>query len=327
MKYYIAFDGGGTKLQGILFNSEACIIAEALSGGVNLTIHSKDTVMSRIDGCVTELLEKAAAAGFRIDEISAVTASLAGGISMYFDAVSRHVPCREYIHTGEGLLGVLTSGLTTGLCALSGTGSDIFYIKNYEELDVLGGWGYYLGDDGSGTWIGRKAVRSLLRVLSGIEPASLLHEMMKEETDVSTENDVFDLIYKQPSIASYIGTFCKTVNAAASRGDLTAVGILREAGEELAGQTCDMMEKHCLPGNMQLCVTGSVFRHCDIMRESFLKMLREEHPDIRYYPPLFSPVIGGMIWCLLKNGFGGNPPSLSEEFWNKIEKNCGLYRI
>ena len=325
-KYYISFDGGDTKLLGLLFDSCGNILGKTKAGGVNTTVHSEDTVNARIDGCVKDLLSQGAEKGVRINEIQMVTASRAG--DSYFKSVNRFVPCREHFHTSEGLLGVLTSGRTSALCTLSGTGSDVFYIKDCEEIDVIGGWGYYLGDEGSGTWIGRKAIRSLMRALSGLAPFTTMHNLIMEESGARTENDVLELIYGQPSIAYYTGTFCKTVEKAAKQGDKEALEILRSAGRELAAQTVDMMKKHDLPGNMKLCVTGSVFTFCDIMRESFLENVKKTYPEIDFAPPEYLPVVGGVIYCLLKekSGNAGNDNDISE-IMSMIEPTCREYKI
>ena len=323
-KYYISFDGGGTKLLGLLFDSYGNILGKTKAGGVNTTVHSEETVNARIDGCVKDLLSQGAEKGVQINEIQMVTASRAG--DSYFKSVNRFVPCREHFHTSEGLLGALTSGKTTALCALSGTGSDIFYIKDCKEIDVIGGWGYYLGDEGSGTWIGRKAVRSLMRALSGLSSFTTMHHLIMEASGARTENDVLELIYGQPSIAYYTGTFCKTVERAAKQGDKEALEILKSAGKELAAQTVDMMKKHVLPEDMTLCVTGSVFTFCDIMRESFLENVKEAYPEINYAPPRYLPVVGGMIYCLL-NEKGGNADNDIADVMSMIETTCREYKI
>jgi len=165
----------------------------------------------------------------------------------------------------------------------------------------------------------------LLKVLSGIDRPTLLHKMIMDETGLTTQNEVFEKVYKSDSTAAFVGSFCKTVNAAAMQGDRTAVKILEKAGEKLAKQACDMMKKHYLPVNTPLCVTGSVFRYCNIMRSSFLETVREDYPGIDFRPPLYQPVIGGMILCLMKEGHCEESPD--DEFWRKTEENCRQYRI
>ena len=54
MKYYIAFDGGGTKLQGVLFDETYTVLAFGLSGGVNGTVHTAAEADRHIEECLWE---------------------------------------------------------------------------------------------------------------------------------------------------------------------------------------------------------------------------------------------------------------------------------
>ena len=52
MKYYIAFDGGGTKLQGVLFDETYTVLSSGLSGGVNGTVHTAAEADRHIEECL-----------------------------------------------------------------------------------------------------------------------------------------------------------------------------------------------------------------------------------------------------------------------------------
>ena len=54
-----------------------------------------------------------------------------------------------------------------GIVIISGTGS-ISYGRNAEGMAARsGGWGYVLGDEGSGYWMGRLALRAIVREADG----------------------------------------------------------------------------------------------------------------------------------------------------------------
>ena len=48
-----------------------------------------------------------------------------------------------------------------------------------------GGWGYVLGDEGSGYWIGRAALRAVLREADHRGPATVLTPMLLEHFGVT----------------------------------------------------------------------------------------------------------------------------------------------
>ena len=144
MRYYMAFDGGGTKLQGILFDEDCRLLSSARTEGVNTTVRSREQAEENVRACIRALLEQAGR------EIPAIALAVSTEPHLYEEQLRRFLPCGGSMTAGEGGVGVLACGETDGICALSGTGSDIFYVEDGRETDVLGGWGHLLDDDGSG---------------------------------------------------------------------------------------------------------------------------------------------------------------------------------
>lgn len=63
-----------------------------------------------------------------------------------------------------------------GLYLYAGTGSIAMYVGEDDQEITVGGWGYLLGDEGAGYWIGREALRHLLMQIEGsedLDPLSL----------------------------------------------------------------------------------------------------------------------------------------------------------
>ena len=67
------------------------------------------------------------------------------------------------------LVGAL--GQRLGIVVLAGTGSAAYGVNRAGDALLVGGWGYLLGDEGSGYWIGAEALRLLARA-SGSAPGS-----------------------------------------------------------------------------------------------------------------------------------------------------------
>ena len=294
MEYYIALDGGGSKLSGLLFNSEYQMISHAVAGGINQNIYSQVQVKEHIETCISQLFQKADVRIQRIEQI------FAAWNADYRIAVERHCPCGEMVRLGEGYLGVLACGMTSGICALSGTGSDIFYIRDGKELDAIGGWGYLLGDIGSGIWIGRQALRSMLNYMEGGEPETYLHQLIKEKYHPACPSDMSQVIYSATSPPYKLGTFCKIVNQAAEQGDPNAKGILTRGGIMLAQSVEKMVKKHQISGETAICTTGSVFRYCTDLCSAFDLYIGEHLPEYTLHHAIFEPIIGCVIHKLIE---------------------------
>ena len=58
-----------------------------------------------------------------------------------------------------------------GILLYAGTGSVAFAIDNLSKSHQIGGWGYLLGDEGAGYWIGREAIRhAMFEIETKIHP-------------------------------------------------------------------------------------------------------------------------------------------------------------
>jgi glucosamine kinase len=123
------------------------------------------------------------------------------------------------------------AGLDVGIALIAGTGS-VAYARNAEGRDVrVGGWGWMLGDEGSGTWIVRLAVRELLRRQEAGEPLGVLGERMLAATETG---DVIEMSgrlqgYHEPGQwAAFAGLVFEAT------ADPAAVQIIDSAAQSLA---------------------------------------------------------------------------------------------
>jgi glucosamine kinase len=48
---------------------------------------------------------------------------------------------------------------------------------------TAGGWGWFLGGDGSGVWLGREVLRAVLADLDGLGPATMLTARLTSRMD------------------------------------------------------------------------------------------------------------------------------------------------
>ena len=301
MRYYIAFDGGGSTLQGL-----------------NSNVHSLEAVMQHVEDFVAQMFAGLENPPLQIEGIVSSQYT-----PEYKTVAERYAPCLENLDGGEGLLGVLACGVTDGLCALAGTGSDVFLIRDMKCTDTIGGWGYLLGDDGSGVWIGVRAARELAKAVSGMTSKSLMTNLLEEAYGIHSNGDLLREVYsRKSSPAFYLGSFCRVVQQAAEQGDPTAIRILAESGEALAKQAELLIEKHGFGSSLPMCLTGSVLRHCRVMREHFCDYLRQRYPDLQILRPRFEPVVGAVILGLLHSG-----KTMSQKLMDTLSETCKAFLI
>ena len=120
-----------------------------------------------------------------------------------------------------------------GVVIISGTGS-IAYGRNGErEAARAGGWGYVLGDEGSGYWIGRAALRAVLREADQRGPETALTPLLLKYFGIEAAQGLLHEVYSGNLRPSAIGALAQWVESAFREGDSAAIGILRGAANEL----------------------------------------------------------------------------------------------
>src|SRR5690606_10204229 len=97
-----------------------------------------------------------------------------------------------------------------------------------------GGWGYLLGDEGSGYWIGREALRAALRAEDGRGPATALVERLCQVSGVDRPSQLVGPVHRGERDRAWVASLVQVVLAAADAGDLVAGRILDAAAGELA---------------------------------------------------------------------------------------------
>ena len=142
-----------------------------------------------------------------------------------------------------------------GIFLYAGTGSVAIHITKDNQVIQVGGWGYLLGDEGGGYWIGREAIRRvLLKRDSGVDLGNFENSIL-ESMKASTWDDIKSFVYSQNRSA--IAALTRKVFELAEKGDVDAQAILRNAGQQLA-LLVKTMNLRVLPGSISVVFAGGV---------------------------------------------------------------------
>lgn len=121
-----------------------------------------------------------------------------------------------------------------GILLYAGTGSVALTINNDGEVIKIGGWGYLLGDEGAGYWLGREAIRSALVALESrtpIKDGSLAHATL-QAIGAKNWDGVKQFVYSKER--SEIAQLATLVSELGERNELTAMEISSNAAAHLA---------------------------------------------------------------------------------------------
>ena len=227
---YLGIDGGGTKTEFVLADGEGNILDRLILGPSN----PNDIGMS----AAKELLRDGI---FRIcgtHPLSNISlfAGLAGGgtagnteqLQDFFAQLGfRAMQCGSDAKNAVAA----SLGAGDGVAVILGTGS-IAYAQQNGKQYRFGGYGYLLGDAGSGFALGRDAIAAALCHEDGSGPQTLLCELVKKKCNGQTILEKLGSFYQggKALIASYAPLLFEAVTA----NDAVAMGILHRQLTEVA---------------------------------------------------------------------------------------------
>ncbi|NQD86757.1 ATPase [Paenarthrobacter sp. CM16] len=225
----IGLDIGGTKTRGVRFENGSPVRDES-AGSSNVQNVTREVAAANL----AELLGKIG--GGHVDEVYAG----AGGIDTDEDAraladlIAPHAPGARITVVHDSRLLLAAGGASTGVAVIAGTGSAAWGKNDAGEEARAGGWGYLLGDEGSGYWLGREAVRhSLRRMNQGLEPDQLSRALL-DSVGVEEPGKLIALFHSPDTGRRYWAQQARLVVEAADAGDPTSRALVEQAGRDLA---------------------------------------------------------------------------------------------
>ncbi len=118
-----------------------------------------------------------------------------------------------------------------GIIVLAGTGS-IAYGRGIDgSLARCGGWGPVFGDEGSGAWIGKRALGIVAAAADGREPPTALTGSILTAAEVNTPEELIP--WAIAAATTTLATLAPVVMATAAAGDQRANALVSLAAEEL----------------------------------------------------------------------------------------------
>jgi glucosamine kinase len=250
-QYLIGIDGGGTSCRAAVADASGRILGRGKAGSSNI-LSAPDTALANI--------AKAAAAAFvdaRLDEdlISGADAFLGLAGNNVEDTVAYilpRLPFARSIIESDGLIalqGALGDG--DGAVAILGTGT-IYIARTQKHVSYVGGWGFNIGDLGSGARLGQMALQESL----------LAHDCIIAKTPLSTSvldefgNDPRKMVaFAQTAKPGDYGRFAPRVFECAAAGDETALRLIRQSAAWIDASLDRVAE---ITGDGRLCLLGGL---------------------------------------------------------------------
>jgi glucosamine kinase len=171
-----------------------------------------------------------------------------------------------------------------GIVISAGTGSIAVGRDRVGKQHRIGGYGWQMGDEGSGYAIGRAALGAVSRAADGRSPKTALSERVLR---ASRSGDLDSLIrWAAGASPAEVAALAPHVLAVASEGDALAQGITDYAARELSQLAICLLPKMDVTPPVAIAVTGGLLAPDQPLRRTLLAKLAEEPA----FQPIDSPV-------------------------------------
>ena len=192
----MGIDGGGSQVRVVITTPDLTVVSSAQGGSANPNSAGRDAAAQAIQETVWTAL---ADARLGFGEIAAVGVGIAGTVTTrdwVRETVVAALPTAAIAIASDFEIALIgAQGERLGVLILAGTGSVAFGINEAGESAQVGGWGYLLGDEGSGYSLGLKALQAVVRAADGRDQATSLTQVVLATLQLSTPQDLIQWIY------------------------------------------------------------------------------------------------------------------------------------
>jgi N-acetylglucosamine kinase-like BadF-type ATPase len=187
-----------------------------------------------------------------------------------------------------------------GIILIAGTGSIAFGKTQEGEIFRTGGWGRFIGDEGSGYVIGRDGLAAVSKELDGRGRKTLLTTMAAEEFGLSSPERIIEQVYKNNFD---LASLAPLVIRAAAGNDLECGRILNRAAFELSelvrGLTLRMERATRGPRQkIPLSFIGSLLTTDSVFSKIVKHKIEFSLPQVVVRKPMGSPAYGAVLMAL-----------------------------
>ena len=297
-------DGGGSKTRVIIADASGAHLADVTGVGSAMAPGRGDQSAQVIGDLVRQA---AAEAGLTGGKLRALVAGVAG--------VGRANEQRELtvaledleladdvIVEGDGEIALTDAfGFGAGIILIAGTGSIAYGRGPSKVLARAGGWGPTFGDEGSGAWIGRKALAIVAAAADGREPQTALTGAILTAAQV---NDPTELIpWAIASNPKGFAALAPVVFNAASAGDIRANALVGLAVEELVLHVRALALKLFVDDRaaVQVAFSGGLLHKGSLLRKRLEQRLKSAVPGAQVRAAEIIPARGAVKAALSRS--------------------------
>ena len=277
--HVLGVDGGGSRTRCVIASMSGHILARGSGGPSNPLTAGLDGAIKGIEYSIREASRQCGINNFITSVMGIAGTERSTTLEDLVNRLALHdLGNLRIISDAQVALSGATGG-RSGVVVISGTGSIAYGENEQGKTARAGGWGWKLGDEGSGYKIGNDGLIAALRDHDGRGPRTVLTEKIRNALSLNNLNEIVDLIYRVNIESEAVAELASVVGEAAREGDNEALRILEGAGKELGVAASAVIRELGLFGVFTVSLVGGVFRLGPLIRQSLESNVKKTAPD------------------------------------------------
>lgn len=309
---YLGIDAGGTGTTCVLVDERGRVQGRGTGPAANFAHLEPQQIVAAVDGARREAQHEAESDPDRVVRAHVCLAGYGSADEPRAHALLDAILQPALTGYSQDLEAALASvcGAEPGLVLIAGTGAVAFGRSMHGERVRVGGWGYLVGDEGSGYWLGSAALRLTLQGFDGRRDQGLLFRSVCKRAQAPSALALRDRIYREGWRPGDIAAFAPLVTAAAIAGDLDATDLVERAAHDLAALARAALAQPEMPQD-SCGLVGGLWKAGPVLMEPFEKVLRRSATNIQLVFPPIEPAAGAALLALHAAGILLRPEEMA----------------
>lgn len=295
----LGVDGGGTKTKAWLAKVDEHGTPQVLGGGVagssNQVAVGYETAFANLASSIDRAFADASLT--RLPVARAVLALAGSGTIevqrrvLDFIQQNQIAESARVVHDGLAVLQAVAANCR-GIALIAGTGA-VAYGRNLAgKTAVVGGWGYWFGDEGSAFWLGQTALRAISQAADGRAAQTALTAAVLKRLNIQAPRDILTALSGAGDVRLGIASLADLTCKMAEQQDEVALQILKQAAAHWCSHVTSLAEK-LMPGErFPLALAGGVLTGNSLARELLSVQLEAAKIPIAALQCVDDPVAG-----------------------------------
>ena len=313
--HVLGVDGGGSATRSVIISTEGEALATAEAGPSNPITIGAERALANILEAVDEASARCGVHEFLASRLGVAGTDRSKLRQELLDGMRSTFGDKAIVSDAASALAGGT-GCRPGVVVIAGTGSIAYGENRLGETARAGGWGWRLGDEGSGYTIGLKAIMAALRAQDGRGPETVLKQKIVSHLGLGSMEDIVDWVYEPGREPRDIAYLVPLVREAEAEGDEAAALVMAEAGAKLGFVANAVIRRLGMSGEFPVSLNGGVFKQPSGYIIAFEEVVRREASECALIKPRMPPLLGSGLLALMSLGV-----TMDEALLQRVEKS------